>query len=158
MYAPASHKTAWRGHQRHVYLGPRAQTVLKPWLRTDIESHLFQPLEAQQWRREQKRAARKTPLSCGNKPGSNVKQRPAKAPGRLYTPRAYHQAIRQACIKVDVPHWHPHQLRHNAATWLRKEFGLDVTRACLGHRSPRITDMYAELDFAKAQEAMGRVG
>jgi hypothetical protein len=32
-------------------------------------------------------------------------------------------------------HWHPHQLRHNAATELRREFGLDTARVILGHRS-----------------------
>jgi integrase len=158
VYSPAQHKTAWRGHQRKIFLGPRAQAVLKPWLRTDLEAYLFQPIEAQAWRREQKRLARVTPLSCGNRAGTNVKTKPKRKPGTLYDPRAYHQAIRQACLKADVPTWHPHQLRHNAATWLRKEFGLDVARVVLGHRSPRITEVYAELDEAKAAEVMAKVG
>ena len=34
-----------------------------------------------------------------------------------------------------IPHWHPNQLRHNAATRLRREFGLDMARAVLGHSS-----------------------
>jgi integrase len=63
-----------------------------------------------------------------------------------------------ACDKAKVPRWHPHQLRHKAATWLRKEFGLDVARVVLGHRSPTITEQYAEIEFSKAQEIMGRVG
>ena len=54
--------------------------------------------------------------------------------------------------------WHPHQLRHNAATELRKEFGIEVARIILGHRSAAITEVYAELDQAKAVEAMLRVG
>ncbi|MCA9253473.1 MAG: site-specific integrase [Phycisphaerales bacterium] len=54
--------------------------------------------------------------------------------------------------------WHPHQLRHNAATELRREFGIEVARIILGHRSPAITEVYAELDGAKAIEAMLRVG
>jgi integrase len=54
--------------------------------------------------------------------------------------------------------WHPHRLRHSAATRLRREFGLDVARAVLGHSSPVVTEMYAELDGAKAAEAMERVG
>jgi integrase len=57
-----------------------------------------------------------------------------------------------------IPHWHPNQLRHNAATRLRREFGLDVARAVLGHSSPVVTELYAELDGAKAAEAMERVG
>jgi len=52
--------------------------------------------------------------------------------------------------------WQP--LRHNAATNLRKEFGLDVARVVLGHRSAAITEVYAELDHSKALEVIGKVG
>lgn len=55
-------------------------------------------------------------------------------------------------------HWHPHQLRHNAATFLHKEFGLETARIILGHRSAAITEVYAELDQQKALEAIGQVG
>ena len=54
--------------------------------------------------------------------------------------------------------WHPHQLRHNAATHLRKEFGIEVARVILGHRSASVTEIYAELDDAKAKKVMGRIG
>jgi integrase len=54
--------------------------------------------------------------------------------------------------------WHPHQLRHLRATELRREFGLDVARAVLGHRTPIVTEIYAEIDTAKAVEAMSRIG
>ncbi len=54
--------------------------------------------------------------------------------------------------------WHPHQLRHNAATELRRQFGIETARIILGHRSAAITEVYAELDQAKAVEAMKRVG
>jgi hypothetical protein len=46
-------------------------------------------------------------------------------------------------------HWHPHQLRHNAATYLCKEFGLETARIILGHRSAAITEVYAEIDQQK---------
>ena len=57
-----------------------------------------------------------------------------------------------------IPHWHPHQLRHNAATRLRKEYGIEAARVVLGHRSAAITEVYAEIDHAKAAEIMLRVG
>ncbi|HBG27611.1 MAG: hypothetical protein A2Y10_15765 [Planctomycetes bacterium GWF2_41_51] len=41
---------------------------------------------------------------------------------------------------------HPHQLRHNAATFLRKEFGLETARIILGHKLALITEVYAEMD------------
>jgi integrase len=78
--------------------------------------------------------------------------------GEHYTTGSVRRAIRRARTKADIPSWHPHQLRHNAATWLRKEFGLDVARIILGHRSPVITEIYAELDREKAINAMQKSG
>ena len=86
------------------------------------------------------------------------KAAPRKVPGPRYTTESYRRAIANACGRAGVPRWHPHQLRHAAATRLRREFGLDVTRAVLGHSTPVVTEVYAELDAAKAAEAMGRVG
>jgi len=54
--------------------------------------------------------------------------------------------------------WHPHQLRHNAATELRKEFGIEAARIILGHRSTAITEVYAEKDEQQAIEAIMRAG
>jgi integrase len=54
--------------------------------------------------------------------------------------------------------WHPHQLRHNAATRIRKEKGLDAARAILGHRSLAITEVYAELDQGLAADTIRQLG
>jgi integrase len=54
--------------------------------------------------------------------------------------------------------WHPHQLRHNAATRLRREFGIEAARVILGHRSAGITEIYAEADMEKGKKIMGEVG
>lgn len=158
VYTPRSHKTERHGHERRIFLGPRAQTVLAPWLRTRTREYLFQPKEAMEWRREQRRLARKTPLSCGNRAGTHRKTAPKWKPGECYSVTNYAAAIGRGCAAAQVPHWHGHQLRHNAATWLRKEFGIDIARVVLGHRSAAVTEIYAELDFAKAREVMGRVG
>ena len=50
-----------------------------------------------------------------------------------YTVGSYRKAIRRACLKANVPIWHPHQLRHTAATNIRCQFGLEVAQAVLGH-------------------------
>jgi integrase len=50
------------------------------------------------------------------------------------------------------------QLRHTAATFMRKRHGLDAARVILGHRSPVVTEIYAELDQAKAMQIMAEVG
>jgi integrase len=58
----------------------------------------------------------------------------------------------------DAHRWHPHQLRHAKATEIRREAGLDAARSVLGHRSPKTTEIYAELDTTRAIEVMGKLG
>lgn len=155
-YVPESHKTEHHGKRRTIYLGPQAQAILRPWLRPELSANLFSPAEATAERRATMRQARKTPVQPSQR--NRAKPRPAKAPGHAYTVESYRRAIGYGCKRADVPKWHPHQLRHNAATRLRREFGLDVARAVLGHSSPAVTEVYAELDSAKAAEAMEMVG
>ena len=156
---PEHHKTAYHGHSRVIYFGPRAQEVLAPFLEGRTPwTPLFSPQEAEEERRRALHAARLTPLSCGNRPGTNRVRKPKRTAGEHYTVDSYRRAIVRACEPAKVPAWHPHQLRHNAATFLRKEFGLDGARVILGHRSPAITDLYAELDREKALDIMAQYG
>jgi integrase len=166
-YVPESHKTEHHGKRRTIYLGPAAQVILRPWLRPELTAHLFSPREAMDERRDERRQARKTPLTPSQR-GRTRKARPKRSPGDRYDTKSYHHAVRYGIRKANreaerigqpsIPEWHPNQLRHSAATRLRREFGLDVARAVLGHSSPAVTEVYAELDMTKAAEAMERVG
>lgn len=167
-YTPAEHKTKYRGHARVVYLGPKAQAVVRPWLRADLEAPLFQPREVEAQRRQRQHAQRKTPLSCGNKPGSNRRKNPRKQAGERYDTASYLRAVKYAidrCNKArekvklpPIPSWHPHQLRHNHATFVRREHGLEVARVMLGHKHAAITEVYAEADHARAIEVAAKIG
>ena len=42
-YRPHIHKTEHHGKERVVYLGPHAQEILKPWLKTDLHAYVFSP-------------------------------------------------------------------------------------------------------------------
>ncbi len=189
-YIPATHKTAHHGHDRVIYLGPRAQAVVKPFLKRDLLAYLFSPTEAEQERHAQLQQRRRTQVQPSQakraararwRAGRGQRQRP---PSERYTVASYRRAISRACDKTFLHpelskikpakltdeqrvqlvrwrkdhRWHPHQLRHNAATRLRKEYGLDAARVILGHKSPAITEVYAEIDSAKAVEIMARVG
>jgi integrase len=166
IYRPETHKTEHHDKDRAVYLGPTAQEILRPLLRTELGAYLFSPSEAMEHRQAERRQNRKSKIQPSQR--SRRKARPERTPGERYDTRSYYHAvlyaIRRANRKAEmeradpIPHWHPNQLRHNAATRLRREFGLDVARACLGHSSPVVTEVYAELDGAKAAEAMERVG
>jgi integrase len=54
--------------------------------------------------------------------------------------------------------WSPHQLRHTAATPLRKEYGLEAAQVVLGHKTLSVTEIYAEKNVAAARRIMGEVG
>jgi integrase len=187
LYRPGSdqgphgkHKTAWRGHQKVIAIGPKAQEILKPWLRLNLTECLFQPRESMTAFRTEQRRSRKTKVQPSQQ--NRRKARPKKMPREQYTSRSYAQAIAkavlaanktkacdlcqkrkpedhcEACRATVLPHWHPNQLRHTKATEIRREFGLDAARAVLGHRSPAVTEVYAELDVSKAAEIMAQRG
>jgi integrase len=52
----------------------------------------------------------------------------------------------------------PHQLRHLAATKIRKEYGIELSRILLGHSDIGTTQIYAEVDAQKAMDAASKIG
>lgn len=156
VYTP-SHKTEHHGHEHPIYIGPKAQEVLRPWLRTDLNASLFSPREAEEARNQERRRQRKSPMTP-----SQARRRPKRnrrrPPREHYTVGSYRRAITRACDDAEVPHWTPHRLRHNCGTRLRKEYGIEAARVVLGHRSAAITEVYAEVDHAKAMQIMAEVG
>jgi len=176
-YEPPNHKNAHRGHHRTILLGPRARKIVTVFL-TDrpVNAYLFSPTEAEHERRVEQRSNRQTPVWPSHQ-ARYERQRtphPARAAGQRYTTTSYRRAIQRGIEKANdsirkanqrdkgdreaIPTWSPNQLRHNAGTWLRKESGIEVTRAVLGHRSAAITEVYAEFDRAKAADIIARVG
>jgi integrase len=172
-YVPATHKTEHHGIERPIYLGPKAQEIVKPWLKADPRAHLFDPRDAIEAHRAARRAGRKTPMTP-SQAARRRKRNPGRAPRDHYTAESYRRAIARGCVKADalahqrgptlkldevvVPSWHPNQLRHNAATRLRREFGIEAARIVLGHRSSAVTEIYAEIDHGRAAEVMARAG
>ncbi len=184
IYRPAKHKTEHHGRGRVILIGPKAQDVLLRYLARDGETYCFRPCDSMAKHLAGKRAARKTPLSCGNKPGDNRKKKPRKKRGEVYAVDAYRRAIANACDKA-FPHpefagiprrkltaeqlaelrtwqsehrWAPNQLRHAAATEVRKQFGLEAAQIVLGHAAADVTQVYAERDLAKGVEVARRIG
>ncbi len=102
------------------------------------------------------REKRKTPVQ------PSQQARAEAAAGRTFAPRysvrEYANAIRRAARKAGVAHWHPHQLRHTAATVIRAEFGIEVARMILGHSSTTMTELYAEQNIRPAIDAILKVG
>jgi len=157
-YRPESHKTEHHGRERVVFIGPKAQQVLQSYLLRSAESYCFSPVESEKGRRADRHGCRKTPISCGNRPGSNRKRRPKRAAGDRYDTHAYRRSIHRACDKAAVDRWSPNRLRHAAATEIRKRFGLEAAQVTLGHAAADVTQVYAERDLAKASSVMQEIG
>lgn len=175
-YTPRHHKPAHRGRDRVIFLGPQAQAILLRFLDRDPESHCFRPKDSEVKRRANSHAARLTPLSSGNRPGSNRRRRPKRTAGGVYCVDAYRRAIQRACDRAfPAPpeiagdseelagwqrdhRWSPNQLRHAAATNIRKRFGLEAAQTALGHARADVTQVYAERDHALAARVAAAVG
>lgn len=102
----AEHKTAHHGHTRTLFIGPKAQAILEPYLLRDDDLCLFRPCDAVALRRQRDSENRTTPLSCGNRPGRKYDQgglkgrKAKKAPGDAYTTCSYRRAIHNACDRA----------------------------------------------------------
>lgn len=174
LYRPSSHKTQHFGRERLIYLGPRAQEELEPFLKPEVpQACLFSPREAVfeiRRRRRMNRNSRPTPSELAKR----VPIEPSARFADRYNRRSYGHAVARGCRKAFPPpvglsatarsewiaahHWAPNQLRHNAATFLRKQFGIEAARVVLGHSSAATTEIYAELDLRRAAEVMEEVG
>jgi integrase len=167
-----THKTAHHGHERMIFIGPKAQEILRPYLGTKLDAYCFSPAESETRRNLARRETRQTPLTPMQR-RRKPKTRRRRAPSDHYDTHSYRRAIARACRKADkaahqenpaippdqvlVPVWSPNRLRHNRATELRSH-GLDVTKTVLGHAKVETTQVYAEKDLAAAMELVSRIG
>jgi integrase len=156
-YRPKRHKTQHRGKTRVVFLGPKAQAVIGEFLKTDIQAYLFSPRDVMSELNARRRASRKSPMTPSQLKRTR-KSKPKRQPGERYTKDSYRVVIQRACDRAGVPPWHPHQLRHNAATWIRGETDVDTARTVLGHSTVDVTEIYAERDLETARQLAARIG
>jgi integrase len=187
-YRPASHKTEHHGRERVIFVGPQGQKVLRPYLLRENSAYCFCPRDSERKRRTAQHDNRKTPLSCGNRPGTNRKAKAARGAGERYSTDSYRRAIHRACeLAFEMPKelrkgpkdemterkaerqelarqwrgqhaWHPNRLRHSAATKIRRRFGLEAAQVTLGHAAADVTQVYAERDHARAIDVMAKIG
>jgi integrase len=158
MYRPARHKNSWRGKDRVIGIGPKAQEIIREFFTTSInlDYYLFSPHRAREERFAEMRARRKTPVQP-----SQVSRRtddPKVLPGDQFTGPAYTRAVRRGCDKAGVPVWKPNQLRHAFATEIRKRFGLEAAQVGLGHAKADVTEIYAEANKELAATIAAAVG
>ena len=159
VYRPPCHKNQWRGHERQIFLGPKCQLALGPYLDDAMpEKYLFSPSEAEECRRIRQEAKRITPKTYGNCRGSNRRRNPRRKPGDRYDVPSYRRAIHRACRMAGIDSWSPNQIRHQTATQVRNEFGVESAQVMLGHRNLRMSEHYAETNREQGIEIAKKIG
>jgi integrase len=145
--------------ERIVFVGPRAQELLKPWLTLNLTGYLFSPKRSEEERLEHRRTSRKTPLWPAHlRRQARELVRRQRALKDHYDVASYRRAIRRACKKAGIPIWFPNQLRHSRSTEIRKRYGLEASKACAGHREIGVTQHYAEQNYELARRVMAEIG
>lgn len=144
IFNPETHKTEHLEKQRVVFIGPKAQEVLSPYLDRSDDQFCFDPRKA---------------------PGARRNSR------ERYTKDSYGRAVRRAVARVNkkrvqvdgesavlIERWSPNRLRHSAATAIRKKFGIEGAQVILGHSSADVTQVYAERDMKLAAKIARELG
>ncbi len=165
-YRPSTHKTEHCGRDRVLFIGPKAQEILLSYLLRDAEQYCFCPIDSERKRKALLRANRQTPVQPSQV--DRRKRHPKRKPGAGYDKDAYRRAVARAVERANekrkesqeelLPAWHPNQLRHSAATEIRRQFGLEAAQVVLGHAKADVTQVYAERDMARAKEVVRKIG
>ena len=157
-YRPQRHKTEHHDLARVIFIGPRGQAILRPYLLRPSTDYCFDPVESEEQRRRRRRSARRTPLACRERPSTGAHTSVKRAPGNCYTIHSYRRAIHRACDRANIPRWNPNRLRHMAATEIRRSHGLEAAQVMLGHAAANTTEIYAERDKRLAQAIASKIG
>lgn len=172
-YEPTQHKSAHRGLRRIVHFGPRAQSVLRPFLDAPGE-YVFSAAEVVADAIATRTANRRTSRYPSHMV-RNAEKRKAdrkRPPRDHYSTDSYGKAVAKgiaranawrACMAAGaafdpVPAWTPNQLRHLRGTEVRKAFGLEAAQVSLDHARADVTQIYAERDRALAAKVAAESG
>lgn len=122
------HKTAYCGEERKLRFGPKAQAILRKWMAKVAVDTVIFRYDMAGYRWAIRRAI----------------ERYNKKADEEDRPR--------------MPHWSPNQLRHTAATRIRKNESLDAVQVILGHKQVDMTQHYAKADEEKANAVILAMG
>ena len=183
VFRPGQHKTAYRGKDRVIFIGPEGQEVLRPFLDRPPESLCFTPSESEAERSAARRENRNSPMT----PSQAARRPKARYFTDQYTADSFGKAVRRAC-RLRLPAelraqrkkketaaqctdrlqrraeweaanvWSPNRLRHLRATMVRERFGLEVASVVLGHSGLKVTEVYAQRNEKAAADAMRQIG
>lgn len=143
VYTPFEHKTEHHGRRRRVFLGPRAQQILVPFLKRPANAFCFSPREAMAERWAACKTHRQTP-NTERKTDRKIRDR--------YDTKTYRRAITRICQALGIPKWTPGRLRHNRATDLFDRRETDAARVTLGQADSATTEIYIDTDVKQIRD------
>ena len=76
-----------------------------------------------------------------------IERMPAKPSDRWFplAVNSYYNAVKRACLKAGIEPWHPHQLRHKAATLAKEIVGEEAAATLLSVSSEKTAKVYARV-------------
>jgi len=154
LFVPQEHKTEHHDKRRMIAIGPQGQAVLLPYLVRHEESYCFSPAESEERRRQKIRENSMNARTRINRGNGKSKIHYTDC----YPVASYRHAVQRVCKRQKIEKWSPNQLRHSAATEIRKKFGLEAAQVVCGHQSADVTQIYAERDLELAVRVAQEVG
>ncbi len=146
------HKTMRFERMKVIPLAKESQEVLKKRIKDfNSRDYIFSPKDTVADLIAQKAKERKTPLSCGNRAGTNRKEHPMIKPRDCYDHHTLRRACQRACKKAGVELFVPYDLRRTMATRTRATLGKEATKVLLGHAKTSTTEIYL---LEEVQEAV----
>ena len=147
------------GEEKIIPLNAEAQKIVivhSMDLSEQSKQYIFRPEEAVREIRAERAMNRKTKKTPSQIERDRNRVKTEKL-NDLYSASAYRIAIRRAAKAAGVPCWTPYQLRHTAATEIRKRYGLEAAQILLQHKSLTTTQIYAEPDRERAEELAQKI-
>jgi len=156
-YVPKRHKTAHKGKQRHIAIGPQAQAiVLAHTADRGDRDYVFTPLRSVPPRKPKDGVISMKP----RKPSPRVRE--------VFTKDSILRAVTRGIARANkareekgeppLPHWTPYQLRYTRLREIRKRGGREAARAVAGHSRATMTDHYAPANWGRAARFAAKHG
>lgn len=156
-YVPKRHKTAHKGKQRHIAIGPKAQAIVLAHVAgRGANEYVFTPERSVPPRKPREGVIEMNP------------RKPSPRVGKRFNKDSILRAVTRAIARANkarekegippLPHWTPYQLRYTRLREIRKAGGREAARAIAGHSLATMTDHYAPANWGKAARAAERNG
>jgi integrase len=160
-YVPGSYKTSRFVGKIVFPLGKPEQELITPYLVGKAsDAAVFSPRTAMAERNAVRSANRKTKLSPSHIAKAKKRAEKPSPYAEFYNRDSYRRAIAFAIKKGNrqlpddqkIPHWFPYQVRHQAATAIEEEHGLDAAQSQLGHKTANQTKRYSHAQLTRREK------